>query len=261
MPTIHPDPELYPSRGIYPGMEWPTEEDTTYTRVFDVFITDLYGTVLTWTDDVGAVHNKIEQYTDLSVDREISDDRKAKLTVSIYDPSLRNLIFVGHDHKIAALGRMIRIKYRGHSIFWGIVTQPKINTQKAQVEINCQGPAFKLRHRELNYGDEIVTREGDNAVRNPSDHRTMKAIVYAPRDTPAQYDENIPDIGIVVHNVSGPNAPAAFWTQIERGSNAWERLIEVASSAYGGEFDIVPYNPHADEIPFDTTMRPIEDWP
>jgi hypothetical protein len=256
MPTIHPDPELAPGPGIYPGMEWPVVETPTYTTVFEVQVTDLYGNVLTWTDENEVVHDHVEQYSNLSVDLPISDDRSAKLTLSLYDPNVQNLVFTSHGHRIAALGRMIRIKYRGRTIFWGIVTEPKFSTRTKQVEINCQGPTYKLKHRELNYSDPIVS-DTEVPIHNPSDHRTIKAIVVAAHDTPSQYDLNIPDIGVFVTNVSGKTAPSSFWTEIQRGSNNWEKLIAVAESAYGGEFDVVPYDPREDQLPFNTSMEPL----
>lgn len=222
--------------------------------VFDVQITDLYGTVLTWTDELAVVHTTVDQYSNLSVSLGVSEDRTATLTLSLYNPFVQHLIMVNGDGKvIATLGRMVRIKYRGTTIFWGLVVSPKFSTEKGEVEVACQGPTYKLRHRELNYSDSIVGPDED-PVHNPSDHTTMKAIVEAAYDTTSQYAENIPDIGVLVENVSGPDAPAAFWTDARRGANNWDKLIEVSESLYGGEFDVVPHDPTVDELPFDTTL-------
>ena len=81
----------------------------------------------------------------------------------------------------------------------------------------------------------------------------MEAVVNAAKDTADQYALNIPDIGVLTENVDAVNAPDAFWTQIERGSNNWDKIIEIGQSPYGAEFDVVPYDPTEDEIPFDTT--------
>jgi hypothetical protein len=85
----------------------------------------------------------------------------------------------------------------------------------------------------------------------------MRDIVEAAYDNPDQAAINIPDIGIFVENIDAVNAPGAFWTQIERGSNNWDKLNEVAGSAYGGEYDIVPNDPGVDETPFDRTVGTV----
>lgn len=252
MPTLVPSPDLYPGDDIYPGML--VAEGTGEPTVFTVEITDLYGNVLTWTDELMNVHTTVEQYTGLSFSLPISDDRSASLTLSVYNPACANLPLVTEGGNIVmALGRMVRIKFRGVTQFWGLITAPKVSTEKATVELTCQGPAFKLRHRQLNLGDDIVGTE-EAPIHSPSDWTTMKAIVEAAYDTTDQYEQNIPDIGITVENVSAVEAPAEFWTDIQRGDNNWDVLTEVASSAYGAEFDIVPYDPTEDELPFDTTL-------
>lgn len=248
-------PGLLPSGDLLPG-------DPGYygPQVFQVQITDLYGNVLTWTNEFGATQAWIEQYTALSVSLAVSDDRTASVTLSLYHPAVALLIKVNEaGDRIATLARMIRIKYRGTTIFWGLVVTPKISTEKAQIEINCQGPTYKLRHRQLNLGDDIVSPDDPSAprVQNPSDWSTMKAIVEAAYDTPGQYALNIPDIGVLVENVSGVDAPEAFWTQIERGSNNWDELQQVTESAFGGEFDVIPHDPTPHELPFDTTLVPV----
>lgn len=261
MAVLHPDPALAPGPTIYPGMDWPPDgtAPAPAPSTFEVYLTDLYGNVLTWVDDVGVTESQIKQYTSLSVQLTVNDDRTAKVTLSLYHPAVQNVVKVSGEHRIAALGRMVRIRYRGTTIFWGPITQPKFSAASGTVELQCQGPCFKLRHRELNYSDPIVTSDtaepgSADVVQNPSDWRTIKAIVEAAYDLPSQYDINVPDIGVNVVNVSGKNAPAAFWIEIERGSKNWDKIQEVTESYYGGEFDVVPHDPSSDELPFDMTM-------
>lgn len=252
MPFVPPSGDVLPSPDILPGMA--DVGGSTGGMVFRVEITDLYGTILPWTDALGGIHSTVEQYTGLSFTLPISDDRSASLTLSVYNPAVANLpVTTEGGNVVMPLIRMVRIRFRGVTQFWGLITAPKVSTEKATVELNCQGPAFKLRHRQLNLGDDIVGTE-ESPIHSPSDWTTMKAIVEAAYDTTDQYAQNIPDIGITVENVSAVEAPAEFWTDIQRGDNNWDALTEVAASAYGAEFDIVPYDPAPDEIPFDTTL-------
>lgn len=249
---------------LLPGGDMPADTSASaypvVPQLFEVQITDLYGNVLTWTDDLGIQHTTVEQYSNLSVSMEVSQDRTASFTLSLYNPAVALLSFTSEgSYKIGALGRMARIRYRGETIFWGLIVNPKYSTQNGTVTVECQGPTFKLRHRHLNLGDDLVGANEGSAPHVPSDHTTMKQIVEAAYDTPSQYAENIPDIGVVFENVSGEEAPDAFWTQLMRGDGNWDKFTEVAESAYGGEFDVVPYDPAHDELPFDTTLVPVED--
>lgn len=246
-------PDLVPSSDLLPG-----DSATSGPQVFKAQITDLYGTVLTWTDALGITHEWIEQFTNVSVDLTINDDRAASVTLSLYHPAVALISFTNaKGDLIGTLGRMLRITYRDQTIFWGLIVNPKASTQSGTVTLGCQGPTYKLRHRQLNYGDSVTSPEDGATVQNPSDHTTIKKIVEAAYDTPSQYAENIPDIGVQVVNVSGVDAPDGFWTEIERGSNNWDKLQEVCESAYGGEFDVVPHDPSPDELPFDTTLVPV----
>lgn len=213
--------------------------------VFDVEITDLYGNVLA----------PVPQYTDVWFQPEVSNDRSGNLILSVYNPAVPFLTFVNPDGKLVpALGRMVRIKYRDVTQLWGIIVKPEMSTESKQITMTIQGPAAtKLRHRQLNYGDDIVGTD-DTPVHSAADWTTMEKIVDAAKDTPGQYALNIPDIGVNVVNVSGVAAPPDVWTDIERGSNNWDKLTEVGDSAIGGEFDVVPHDPTEDELPFDTTM-------
>jgi hypothetical protein len=247
-----PAPDLLPGPDLLP-------EESGGPVVFRVQITDLYGNVLPWTDAFGGSHDWIDQYSDLSVTAAVSDDRQAQVTLSLYHPAVANLIMVTDSgNRVAALGRMIRIKFRQTTIFWGIVVQPRFSTERAQVELSCQGPTYKLRHRQLNLGDDIVGTE-EEPTHNPSDWTTVQAIVEAAYDTVSQYAENIPDIGVVVENVDAPEAPDAFWTDIQRGEINRNKIDEICESAYGPEYDVVPYDPAPSELPFDTTLVPVEE--
>jgi hypothetical protein len=215
--------------------------------VFDVEITDLYGSVLA----------TVERYSGVEVALALGEDRSGKVDVSVYHPAVAELSFAGlSGHRIGALGRMLRIKYRGDTQVWGIQTQPKWSTRGSTVSVPAQGPGFRLKHRHLNYGDSIVGEE-EAPLQNPSDYRTMRAIVEAVYDNADQRAINVPDIGILAGVNSGPEAPAGFWTQIERGSNTWDKLIEVARSIYGAEFDLAPYDPAAGETPFDASQGTV----
>lgn len=246
-----PGGEIPPSGDGVPDFPGPT--------VFQIEITDLYGNVLTWTDELENERTQIDQYTELSVELGVSEERTATFTLSVYHPAVALLKLVTEAGKVVpALARMARIKYRGTTIFWGLITNPRYSTERANVVAGCQGPTFKLRHRQLNLGDDIVGPDEQHTVHNPSDHTTMKAIVEAAYDTPSQYSENIPDIGVLVENVSGVDAPEAFWADIQRGDKNWDKFVEISESAYGGEFDVVPYDPTDDELPFDTTLVEVD---
>lgn len=224
--------------------------------VFDVEITDLYGNVLTWTVD-GETHSQLEQYTGLSFEVGVSEERTATLTISLYEPAIQHLVYVGpYGHLIAVLGRMVRIKYRDETEFWGPVTAPKFSTESSNGVIGCFGPTYKLRHREVNNGDDVVGPDDQHPVQNPTDWTTVKAVVEAAYDTPGQYAENIPDIGVTVENVDAIHAPAGLWTSITRGRNNWDIIEEIAGTVMV-EFDVVPYDPAADELPFDTTLYEV----
>lgn len=246
-----------PSSDFLPGAD--TGPESWWPQVFKVQITDLYGRVLTWTDALGVTHNTIEQYTGLAVGMGVSEERTARITLSLHHPAVQHLTMVTTSgNVVAALGRMLRVKYLDTTIFWGLVVQPKFSTERATAELNNQGPTYKLRHRQLNYSDAIVGTE-ESPEHNPSDWRTVKAIVEAAHDTKSQYAENIPDIGVVVENVDAVNAGAGFWTDIQRGEKNWDKIEEIAESITGPEFDVVPYDPTEDELPFDTTLVPVEE--
>lgn len=224
--------------------------------VFEVEITDLYGNVLTWNVN-GFTESQIRNYSDLSFEAGVSEERSATLTLSLYEPAIQHLVYVStYGHIVAVLGRMIRIKYRGETEFWGLVTSPKFSTSSANGVIGCFGPTYKLRHRHVNNGDDIAGPDEQHAVHNPTDWTTVKAAVEAAYDTPDQYSENIPDIGVVVENVDATTAPDGLWTAVTRGNGNWE-IIEEISQTQLVEFDIVPYDPPADELPFDTTLYEV----
>jgi hypothetical protein len=246
MPFGPLSPDVLPSPDLLPGLGG--------EMVFTVQITDLFGNVLTWTDELGGVHDTVEQYSNLSFTCPISDSRSASLTLSLYNPFVQHLVLVNDAGKIiGALARMVRIKYRSTTRFWGFITTPKYSTERATVEINCIDPGYRLRHRQLNLSDDVVGPSEEAPVHNPSDWTTMKKIVDAAKSTPDQFASNIPDIGIDVEHIDAVTAPDAFWTDIQRGSNNWDKLTEISEGPFGAEFDIVPYDPAPGETPFDTT--------
>ena len=213
--------------------------------VFEVEITDIYGNVLATPT----------QFSGLSATLPIAEARTGKVTLSNYDPATAWLVWTnGGGHKIAALSRMVRLKYRGYTLIWGFVHSPKWSTDRAQVEINIVDPTIKLKHRQLNLSDDITSPENsDEVIQNPSDWRTVRDIVEAAYNTKSQADANVPDIGIEVTNIDALNATDAFWVEIQRGSNNWDKILEVSKGPYGPEFDVVPHSPDPSEIPFDAT--------
>lgn len=216
--------------------------------IFDVQITDLYGTVLA----------TVTQYTGLEVTAPISDDRSGKVEISHYDPAVADLVFTAHGHRIGALGRMVRVKYRGTTVLWGLVTAPKFSSERAKVTVNLIGPSFKLRHRQINYSDWFVTSDKGDVVHMPNDWTTIREIVEAAYDNDDQAAINVPDIGITVVNVSGDTADPGSWTQLERGANNWDKITEIFNGPFAGEFDVVPYDPAAGETPFTSTPVTVD---
>lgn len=247
-----PSPLTPPSGTLLPG---PGDGSTPggglppANPVFVVEITDLYGNVLR-----NEGHATVDQYTGLSISCAVSEDRSGTLTMSLYHPLVAKLIMVNDDGKvIAVLGRMVRIKYRGTTQIWGLVTAAKFSTEKATVDLGIQGPTYKLRHRNVNYSDPFVGPD-DAPIHSPADWTTMKAVVEAAYDTQDQYSQNIPDIGVQVINIDAVDAADGFWVDIQRGSYNWTVLTDLAESIYGAEFDVIPHDPTEDELPFDTTL-------
>lgn len=210
---------------------------------FEVEITNLQGTVLATPVN----------FKDLKIEWPISDVRTASFSLSLYDPAVAQLRSIDGQGKLwGALSRMVRIRYRGHLLFWGIITEPKARASGKRIQVNAADPIYRLMRRQLNYGDSVVGPSDGPAPQNPSDFTTMRAIYQASFNTEDQYDAGIPDIGIFNGSNSAIAAPDGYWTTCERGANVFDKFQEVGRSATGAEWTLGVREPEEDDVPFNS---------
>lgn len=184
---------------------------------FDVEITDLRGFILATTradrdgmapDDGDPV--VFRDFSDLEVSVPLSDTREARVTFDIYSDAAQFLWYDGIEddeenvYRIGALGRMVRIYLRtlDQPVFWGVIVLARWNAQSARVEVTAQDQSFRLKKHFARYGDVVVGDSGDlTPPQSPTDYTTIRALVEAAENTPAQ--SNYPPLGIDI--ASGTN--------------------------------------------------------
>jgi hypothetical protein len=222
--------------------------------VFDIYITDLKGNVLA----------TVTRYKDVEITRPIGESREARFAISNHDPAVAHLYFTdAQGYLIGALGRMIRIKYRGSMKrgIWGYAHVPSF-ASGGYSTIGVHDPSLRLKKWYSVYGDAVTGPSGAPSPRNPSDYRAILAIRDAANLNDAQVAAGIPSHGIIDGTNTGKTVPPAdenvFYTTVERGSGLWDKMQEVAGGAYGAEIDLEPYEPTAGELPFNGTTKPYK---
>lgn len=157
------------------------------------------------------------------------------------------------DHAASAevtpLKRMLRIYYRQSEnpdpAFWGVITDPDWNFQEGYVDVPAVDQWFRLNRAFARFGDVVVGPSTDKHPPNSkTDYTTIRNLIIAAENTAAQALAGYPDLGIKRTGAGTSNsasaAPAGYTTQIERGANVAQKMLEIIKGAYGPDVQLYP---------------------
>lgn len=179
--------------------------------VFEVEITNLMGEILATTRSDRAGEGPsggdplvFQNYSGLQVEIPLADSRTARMTCALANPVVQHLFFDGTadgdsvQWKIGALGRMLRVYYRGESqpVFWGPILMATADMAQGTYEINAHDPTLRLKHHYANFSDpQLVGDPGDpDPPDTPQDYRTVRDLIIAAQNLGSQ--SSYPDLGI-----------------------------------------------------------------
>ena len=147
---------------------------------------------------------------------------------------------VSRSHRVAALGRMLRIYYRGALVFWGPTLLPVARASTAQIEVSAHDPTLRLKHHYVNFSDPdlIGTTASTEATRPalPLDYTTVRKLLQAAQNLAGQ--NNYPPLGIAEGTNDAAANAATF--KLTRGDNVWDRMTEIRESRYGPDIEFEP---------------------
>lgn len=221
---------------------------------FEVEITTLRGFILATTrsDRAGTAPGggnpvQIKNYSGVEVEIPISDSRTARATFSLFEQVTEKLAFQGASDgtqtwTVAALGRMLRVYYRTADevkpVFWGPILMQTCSFKTGTVEVNAVDPTLRLKHHYANYSDDMVGPVGGPVPNSPLDYRTVRELVEAAQNLPAQ--NNYPPLGILSTGFNDAPTAAGSTIKVERGDNIWDRITEIKDARYGPDIEFEP---------------------
>jgi hypothetical protein len=199
-------------------------------QAFDVSITDLEGKTLT----------TLFQYSGLEVAIPLNGPRTARLNLSLYNPKC---VFVrGYD-------RLLKVRFYGIPVFWGIIKNPTWTGSGGTVEVNCVDATIKLLMNFIREGD-IVHDEGYDIAGGIG----MWEIIEGARLSGGweDHDPTIPDLGIA-EGFSDYESPIGVATKkVERGQQIQTEIDDFAESSVGPDWELQPiderYNPNGSSL-------------
>jgi hypothetical protein len=184
-----------------------------------------------------------------------NDARTAKVTLSAYDAR------VGF---IQPLSRMLKVYFWGELVFWGVILTPIWTSQDSNptVEINAHDQSIWWKKNYHRYGDYAVD------VGYTINGKGMQTLAESAIPLPSQEARGVPGPGIYwgyddsvdwrwADAVGGglvaeqgfgpypadPSAPVAgegVWGKIERGTNVFESITGMGTSAVGPDWELRP---------------------
>lgn len=204
-------------------------------QALDVSITDLSGVTKAY----------LHQYSGLEVVVPLNDSRTARVTIP------RN---AKAATEVSALNRLLKIRYFGIPVFWGLISRPRRSGQT--IEIGATDLSLKLQKTFLRNGDYAVDT-GYDFGGGIGMFQLLEAARLAGTNW-ATWTPAIPDLGIA-EGYTDPAIPINPVTvkKAERGAKVWEEIQEYSSKTVGPDFEIQPfderYNPNGSAFHDPTT--------
>ncbi len=175
--------------------------------------------------------HRLTQFWDGEVEIPLDDMRSARVTISVYDPACLDVL---------PLERFLHVRYQGSVIFWGPITDPEWDLTNGRVTINALGPEYRLVKHFVRVGDviggETVTEEEE--VPTGLNAADMYDFVLCGFNTAGQTTRGVPDLGIGFGTSSDNSSTSHITTQ--RGDQCFYKIVEIADSALGPDFEFVP---------------------
>lgn len=184
--------------------------------------------------DVAPVRlHRLTQYENGEVEIPLKDMLSAKVTISIYDPAVLDVL---------PLERFLHVRYLGQVVFWGPMTDPDIDLTNGTVTINALGPEFRLVKHFVRIGDVIngvaVTEEKDPPLPITSDG--LWDLVVCGMNTDGQTTRGVPDLGIS-RGLEGDSG-STLTIESRRGDQVFGKIQQVGESLLGPDWDFKPQN-------------------
>lgn len=168
------------------------------------------------------------QYWDGEVVIPLNEMRNAKVTFSMYDPIVKEIL---------PLERMLFVRYLGIPVFWGPIVTPEWDYENGLVTVNALGPEFRLVNHYLGLQD-AATSTKDVPVLMPVNGASLRTLRDAANNLAGQTTRGVPDLGIV--NGTDTSASPLQEYEFERGSEVWQSMQEITGQASGPDMEFEP---------------------
>lgn len=208
-------------------------------RTLDILITSLiYG------ETPAVVLANVSQYTDAEITIPYLRERTAKVTLSVFDRALAEML--ENAGGLRAYEHCLFVRYLGQPVFWGPIVTPEWDLEQATVTLNAVDPSVRLQHHYLRLGDDALNSDNGFDGSLPVDHRGLRKLRDAAFVTGPQAALGIPDIGI--EDGTNDCTESDLRLRVTRGDEVWAQMIELAS---------VPGRPDFELEPLDISDRPL----
>jgi hypothetical protein len=170
----------------------------------------------------------------------LNDSRTAKVSLSIYDDSVKHVI---------PLARMLRVFYLDYIVFWGQITTPTWNLkdpQNSTVEVQAHDPSLAWKMNFLRWGDlpveDLYPLDGDGIrmianSANPGPGLLSQGVPHS--GIKYGYDSSI-DAGPKPTNYAYPEPESGLWGKIRRGENVHAAIQKVCEASTAPDWELLP---------------------
>lgn len=194
----------------------------------------------------------ITDYSQCEVEVPINDGRTARVTCSLYNEGVADIVKDG-----AALKVFLKIRYYGIPVFWGPLTRPRIDFPSGTIELPARDLSLRLERTFLRNGDYAVDTGYD-----VGGGTGMWQLLEAARLAGTAWETHtpaIPDLSIAEGFTDYGGTFPTTSTKALRGDNLWQKILDFSESRAGPDFEIRPideqYNPNGSDL-----HDPVTDW-
>jgi len=177
-------------------------------------------------DLAGKPLKHLHRFAGLEVLEPLNDSLTSKVLISMSDPAVT---------EVKPLERVLSVTCGPFLIFRGRLTRPIFNFDAGTVQINAHDPTLILKHHYHAFGDYPVD------YGYPIDGIGMRALVESsvPKEPDAEGGMFPNGIlyGVDETNHQEPqDAPDSVWRRVERGTNVWESITNLAQIVGAPDF-------------------------
>ncbi len=178
----------------------------------------------------------VTQFLDLEVTHQLNEPRTGRVVLSIHDPIVAALepwqqaVWIAYKRPLETLPE---------AILYGqcnVITDYDAQT----VTLDIQDPALRVRRHYIRRGDEALNVDA-NRGRLATHAESIRLILDAARNIPAQQDRGVPVLGISdAHDYYSADFEEAPSINFERGQECWDLIEQIVRAVGGPDFDMFP---------------------